>query len=86
MLLIIGWLIIGIAVAVMFGSLIKGNGAGAPPLWNLAAGVVGGFVGGYAFGMISPVITGPGPEFILSLLGAAVGSAVAVFIVKLIKK
>jgi hypothetical protein len=36
--------------------------------------------------MISPVITGPGPEFIVSLLGAAVGSAVAVFIVKLIKK
>ena len=86
MLLVIGWLIIGIAVAVMFGSLIKGNGAGAPPLWNLAAGVFGGFAGGFAFGMISPVITGPGPEFILSLLGAAVGSAVAVFIVKLIKK
>ncbi|MFL6467471.1 MAG: hypothetical protein ACJ72Z_05890 [Pyrinomonadaceae bacterium] len=86
MLLIIGWLIIGIAVAVMFGSFIKGNGVGAPPLWNLAAGVVGGFVGGFAFGMIAPVITGPGPEFLLTLLGAAFGSAVAVFIVKLIKK
>ena len=86
MLLILGWLIIGIAVAVMFGSFIKGNGPGAPPLWNVAAGVIGGFVGGYAFGMISPVITGPGPEFIVSLLGAAVGSAVAVFIVKIIKK
>jgi len=47
---------------------------------------VGGFAGGFAFGMIGPVVTGPGPEFILSLLGAAVGSAIAVFIVKLIKK
>ena len=86
MLLIIGWLIIGIAVAVMFGSFIKGNGPGAPPLWNVAAGVIGGFVGGYAFGMMSPVITGPGPEFIVSLLGAAVGSLIAVFVVKVIKK
>ena len=86
MLLIIGWFIIGIAVAVMFGSFIKGNGPGAPPLWNVAAGVIGGFVGGYSFGMMSPVITGPGPEFIVSLLGAAVGSLIAVFVVKLIKK
>ena len=86
MLLVLGWLIIGIAVAVMLGSFIKGNGPGAPPLWNLAAGVIGGFVGGYAFGTIGPVITGPGPQFMVSLLGAAVGSAVAVFIVKLIKK
>ena len=86
MLVILGWVLIGIAVAVMLGSLVARAGRDSPMSWNVAAGAIGGFIGGYIFGSLSPTLFGVGPEFIFSLLGAAVGSAVAVFIVRAVKK
>ena len=84
--LFLGWLLVGIAVAVMLGSFIARQGSGPPVTWNLAAGAVGGLIGGYLFMLISPSVVGPGPEFIVSLLGSAIVAAAAVFIVKSIKK
>lgn len=86
MMLILGWLVIGIGVAVAFGSFTAGPGRNVPALWNIVAGAIGGFVGGYLFGSVSPAVFGPGPEFIVSLLGAAVVSLIDVLIVRAIKK
>ena len=44
---------------------------------NAVAGAVGGFIGGYVFLLLGPMVMGPGPEFIVSMLGAAVIAAVA---------
>ena len=44
---------------------------------NAVAGAVGGFIGGYVFLLLGPMVLGPGPEFIFSMLGAAVIAAVA---------
>ena len=78
--LILGWLIIGVGVAVAMTSFLSGRGAGGSMLANAIAGAVGGFVGGYLFLLFGPMILGPGPEFIFSMLGAAVVAAVAALV------
>ncbi len=80
------WLVIGIAVAVMLGSFIARQGQGTPVIWNLVAGAIGGLIGGYLFLLIAPMMVGPGPEYIVSFLGAAIVSAVLVLVVRMIKK
>lgn len=80
MTLIIGWIIIGAAAAIALTSFLSGRGAAGSTVVNLIAGVVGGFVGGYAFLFLGAMIVGPGPDFLFSLLGAGVLSAGAVLL------
>lgn len=84
--IIIVWLIIGAAAAIAFGSFMGGAGRESSLAWNAGAGAVGGFVGGYVFSLIGPSVLGPGPGFILGFLGAAIVGALAVMIVRAIKK
>ena len=78
--LILGWLIIGVGVGVAVTSFLSGRGAGGSMVANAIAGAVGGFVGGYLFLLIGPMVLGPGPEFIFSMLGAAVMAVVAALV------
>jgi uncharacterized membrane protein YeaQ/YmgE (transglycosylase-associated protein family) len=80
------WLIIGAAAAVAFGSFMSGPGRESSLIWNAVAGAVGGFVGGFLFGMIGPAVLGPGPGFLLGFLGAAIVGALAVMIVRAVRK
>jgi uncharacterized membrane protein YeaQ/YmgE (transglycosylase-associated protein family) len=80
MVLILGWLVVGAAVAIAMTSFLSGRGEGGSTLVNLIAGAVGGFVGGYVFLLLGPMVLGPGPEFIFSMLGAAVVSVVAALV------
>ena len=75
--LILGWLVIGVAVAIAMSSFLSGRGGGGSMVVNAVAGAVGGFIGGYVFLLLGPMVLGPGPEFIFSMLGAAVIAAVA---------
>ena len=83
---ILVWLIIGAVAAIAFGSFMAGAGRESSLIWNALAGAVGGFVGGYLFTLIGPAVLGPGPGFILGFLGAALVGAVAVMIVRAVKK
>ena len=84
--LIFVWLIVGVVAAIAFGSFMAGAGRESSLVWNAVAGAVGGFIGGYLFTMIAPALVGPGPEFIVGFLGAAIVGALAVMIVRAIKK
>lgn len=78
--LILGWLIIGVGVAVAMTSFLSGRGNGGSMVVNAIAGAVGGFVGGYLFLLLGPMVLGSGPVFIISMLGAAVFSIVAALV------
>lgn len=84
--ILFGWLVIGVVAAVAAASFLKGNGVGPPMLWSIIAGAIGGFAGGYLGLLLSPMIFGAGPEFIVSLTAAAVGGAISAAIVRMIKK
>jgi len=80
MTLIIGWIIIGAAAAMALTSFLSGRGAGGSTVVNLIAGVAGGFIGGYVFLLLGPSIVGEGPDFLFSLLGAAVVAVSSVLV------
>ena len=80
------WLIVGAVAAIAFGSFMSGAGRESSLAWNAIAGAAGGFVGGYLFTMIAPALVGPGPESIVGFLGAAIVGAIAVMIVRAIKR
>lgn len=86
MVLILGWVIIGAGVAIALTSFLSGRGAGGSTAVNLIAGVVGGFVGGYVFLLLGPSVVGVGPDFLFSLLGAAVLAVAAVLIASKVVK
>lgn len=86
MMLILGWLLIGITAGVAFGSFIAPKGVGTPLIWNVGSGAIGGIIGGLVFGMISPMMFGPGPELLTSGVGAAIGAVAAALIVRVIRK
>ena len=84
--LILVWLVIGVGVAVAMTSFLSGRGNGGLMWVNAIAGAVGGFIGGYFFMLIGPMVLGPGPEFIFSMLGAAVlGAAAALVAARVVK-
>lgn len=86
MTLIIGWIIIGAAAAMALTSFLSGRGAAGSTVVNVIAGVVGGFIGGYVFLLLGPSIVGPGPDFLFSLLGAAVLAVASVLIASKVVK
>jgi uncharacterized membrane protein YeaQ/YmgE (transglycosylase-associated protein family) len=76
----IWFILIGIAAGFLAGQIMKGKGFG---LWiNLLVGVVGGFLGGWVFGLLGLASSG----IIGSLICATVGAVLLLFILSLLKK
>ena len=84
--LILGWLVIGVGVAIAMTSFLSARGSGGSMVVNAIAGAVGGWIGGFVFLLFGPMLLGPGPEFIVSMLGAALVAGVLAFVAsKLVK-
>jgi len=76
----IWFILIGIAAGFLAGQIMKGKGFG---LWiNLLVGIVGGFLGGWVFGLLGLASSG----IIGSLICATVGAVLLLFILSLLKK
>lgn len=85
MLLIFGWLVIGIAIGWAMASIMEGRG-GPPMIWNVVAGAIGGGLSGFLFIQFGKMLVGEGPEIIVSFLAAAIGALVFVVLARLVKK
>jgi len=73
-------LVIGGIAGWLAGNILKGGGFGL--LINIVVGIVGAFVGGFAFGLLGISAGG----MIGSLITATVGAVILLWIVGLIKK
>ncbi|MEA3277486.1 MAG: GlsB/YeaQ/YmgE family stress response membrane protein [Pseudomonadota bacterium] len=80
--LLIGFLVIGVVTGWLGGRLMQGDGLGLPG--NIAVGIIGAFAGGFLFGL-APVSVEHG-LIAAAPIAAAVGAALVLFIVGLIKK
>lgn len=79
--LILGWLIIGAGIGLAITLFTSGSGH-SNPFWNLVAGAVGGLLSGFLFLQVGKSLVGDGPEFIVSLLAAAVGAFISVLLAR----
>ena len=76
---IISWIVIGAVAGWLAGLIMKGRGSGL--VMNMIIGIVGAFIGGWAFSFLG--ITSNG--FIGALATAVFGAVILLFIVKKIK-
>ena len=76
---LIAFLIIGAVAGWLAGQLIKGSGFGL--FGNMVIGVIGSFVGGFAFSLLG-LHSG---SFIGSLVTATVGAVILLYVVRLAK-
>lgn len=74
-------IIIGAVAGLLAGKLMRGGGFGF--LWNTVLGLVGGFVGGWLFGLLGVTWEG---GWIAELGTALVGAIVILFVANLFKK
>lgn len=74
------WLVIGGVAGWLAGNIMKGGGYGIP--MNIVLGIVGAFVGGWAFGLLGIQMD----SMIGSLVTATVGAVVVLWIAGMIKK
>ena len=84
MLWLISLFVIGLVVAGLITSFT--GGSGLRPIWSALFGVVGSLVGGFVSVPLSVRLLGEGPEYIVSLLGAAFGAIVLILLVRLVKR
>ncbi|GAB3947766.1 GlsB/YeaQ/YmgE family stress response membrane protein [Corynebacterium tapiri] len=80
---IIGWIIIG-GLAGWIASMIKGKNAQMGIPANIAAGVVGGLLGGFALKLVGVDMSNAG--FFSSFLTCLVGAVVVLTILNMIRK
>ena len=78
--ILVWFLIIGIAAGWLAGQLMKGGGFGL--VGDLVIGVIGAFLGGWLFGALGISAGG----LIGSLVTATVGAVVLLFLIRLIKR
>ena len=83
MLWLASMVVIGLVVAGLISSF---TGSSLRPLWIGVLGVVGGIGGGLLALPLSVRLFGEGPEYIVSLLGAAVGAFVLVMVFRLVNR
>jgi uncharacterized membrane protein YeaQ/YmgE (transglycosylase-associated protein family) len=82
---LIAFVIFGFVGGIMVNSFMSGRSSlGA--VWSVGLGVVGSFILGMLFLQFGKVLVGEGPEFIVSLLSAAVGGFIFPLIASFIKK
>jgi uncharacterized membrane protein YeaQ/YmgE (transglycosylase-associated protein family) len=86
MMLIVIWLIIGIAVGAAVTSFRSGAGTNFSMALSIVAGIIGSVIGAYGGEMLGLRLVGEGPDFLISILGAAVGAVIAVLIAHAIRK
>lgn len=79
---IIGWLIIG-AIAGWLASLIAGTNAQQGWLLNIIVGIVGAFIGGFLYSLLTGVQFMAGFDLV-TLVVAIVGAIVLLFIYRLV--
>lgn len=84
--LIIIWVVIGGAVGAAISSFMEGRGGTLNLGWSVLVGIVGAMVGGFLFSLVGTSLVGPGPEFVVSFLAAAIVAFVAVLAARAIKK
>lgn len=77
--------VIGLVVAWLISSFAGGTG-GVRPLWTALLGVAGSIAGGFLFVPLSVRLFGEGPEYIVSLIGAAVVATVLILLFRLINR
>jgi uncharacterized membrane protein YeaQ/YmgE (transglycosylase-associated protein family) len=78
-------IVIGLVVAGLMASFSGGNGSVSPVLSGVL-GIVGSIVGGIVSLPLSRKLLGEGPEYIMALLGGAIGAFVLLMIVRLVKR
>ena len=85
MLFLIAFVIFGFVGGLFVKSFMEGRGSlGAPA--SIILGIVGSFVLGILFLLFGKSLVGDGPDFLVSLLSAAIGAIILPLIVTLIKK
>ena len=84
MIWLISLLAIGLVVGWLTSSFTEGRGLG--PLGSVIVGVVGSFLGGLLAVPLSMRLFGEGPEYMVSLIVAAVMAVVLILIVSFIKR
>jgi len=84
--LIIIWVVIGGAVGAAVSSFMEGRGGSLNLAWSVVAGIVGALIGGFVFMLIGTSLVGPGPEFVVSFLAAAILAFIAVIAARAIKR
>ncbi|HZP95527.1 MAG TPA: GlsB/YeaQ/YmgE family stress response membrane protein [Candidatus Limnocylindria bacterium] len=77
---IIAWIIVGLVAGWLAGQLMKGSGYGI--IGDLVLGLVGAFVGGWLFGVVSPTAQPSG--LLGSIVVATIGAVVLIFIARLL--
>lgn len=86
MIVILGWLLIGISVGWAIAAFAEGRG-GLKTSWNIVAGLVGGLVGGFASLMVGGIILGDLPMAgLFSFVSAAISALVLVILARVIFK
>ena len=81
---IIIWILLGAVAGWLAGILMKGKGFGT--LGSIVVGIVGSFVGGWLAGVIGISGAQTGGFNIASIVTAAAGACVLLFIIGLVKK
>jgi uncharacterized membrane protein YeaQ/YmgE (transglycosylase-associated protein family) len=76
--------VIGLVVAGLISSFT--GSSTLRPLWTGVLGVVGGVAGGFLATPLSVRLFGEGPEYIVSLIGAAIMAFVLVLVFRLINR
>jgi uncharacterized membrane protein YeaQ/YmgE (transglycosylase-associated protein family) len=84
MLWLASMVVIGLVVAGLISSF--SGSSSLRPLWTGVLGVVGSVGGGFLAVPLSVRLFGEGPEYIVSLLGAAVAAFVLVLVFRLINR
>ena len=75
-------LIIGLIAGWLAGQIMKGSGYGL--IGDLIVGVIGAFIGGWLWGVLTlPVL---GPWWLTAIVSAVVGACILLFLLRLIKR
>lgn len=81
---IIIWVLLGAVAGWLAGIIMKGKGLGT--IGNIGVGIVGSFLGGWLAGQIGIAGAQTGGFSIASILTAAAGACVLLFLIGLVKK